>query len=98
MRGEGRTKPKMQPKNNSSCRGKWTVEELPQETLISFTQIVNQNLAELLMEGNEWETVVLAYCGGTEYSSEEEHSSFLSGQNEFLTPFKLGGETAIFLD
>lgn len=41
-------------------------------------------------------TVVLMYCGGTEYTPEEEQSSILSRQNEFLTPFKLLGEAAIF--
>lgn len=41
-------------------------------------------------------TVVLTYCEGTEYTSEEERSSFLSRQNEYLTPFKLVGEAAVF--
>lgn len=48
---------KRNQKNNSSFRGKWTIEKLPQETEISFAQIVNQNLAELLMEESEWETL-----------------------------------------
>lgn len=41
-------------------------------------------------------TVVLMYCGGTEYTSEEEQSCFLSRQNEFSTPFNHLGEAAIF--
>lgn len=41
-------------------------------------------------------TVVLMYSGRTEYTSEEEYSSFLSWQNEFLTPFKLGGEVSMY--
>lgn len=40
-------------------------------------------------------TVVLTHRGGTEYTSEEEHSF---RQNEFLISFKLVGEAAIFLD
>lgn len=39
-------------------------------------------------------TMVLMYHGGTEDTSEEEHS-FLSRQNEVLTRFKLA---AVFLD
>lgn len=55
---DGRNKTKTATgKNSSSSRGKWTNEKLPQETLIYFAQIVNQNLAELLMEESGWETL-----------------------------------------
>lgn len=42
-------------KNNSSSRRKWAIEKLPQETLISLAQILNQSVADL--ETNKWETL-----------------------------------------